>query len=132
MALTQGQLNAVRVASRARSGSGDFGRVCGWCIVSLPLGNLFSKQFLFRQFADRRLGEARTNLHLGWHLVFRELVSQEHFQFVDPKRRVSWLESDEGLGRLATIGVRDADDGDLSNGGVLVNRLLNVAGKHVE
>ena len=96
-------------------------------IASLLLGKLLSQQLLLRQFPHRGLRQACTDFHLGWHLVFRELVGQEGPKLVDPKRRMSRLECDEGLGRLPAIGIRDADDSDLSDAGVLVNRLFNVA-----
>jgi hypothetical protein len=78
------------------------------------------------------MGRLAPNFHLRRHLVFRKLVGQERLELVDPKRRASRLECNEGLGRLTAISIRDADGGDLGNGGVLVNRLFNVAGKHVE
>src|SRR5580700_3581122 len=85
---------------------------------------LLRDELLLRELADRGLGQARAELHLGRHLVAAELVPQERLELVETEA-LAGLERNEGLGGLAAIGVGHADHRHLRHRGMLVDRLLD-------
>ena len=88
-------------------------------------------QLLLRQLADHGLGQLVAELDDGRHLDLGDARLQVLEEVVGRARHPGF-QPHEGLGRLAALGILDADDGDLGDGRVLVDRLLDAARIHVE
>src|SRR3546814_12801396 len=59
--------------------------------------------------SDLGLGQGIADFHGHRHLVLAELVLQEAFQLLEGEGRRIGAQLDEGLGRLAAIGIGHAD-----------------------
>src|SRR5579875_1069863 len=73
----------------------------------------------------RRLGKLLDEFDLPRHLVTSEAIPAVSLQLLD-RRRHPGSEADEGLDRLPAVLVGDTHDGDLPNGWVLVERILDL------
>src|SRR5712692_405832 len=88
---------------------------------------LFLVKLLLVELADRRFRQVGPDLHRLHHLVLAELVLEKDLELVECQGGRIALQFDEGLGRLATIRIMNADDADLLDGRMLEYGLLDDA-----
>src|SRR5262245_45300251 len=119
------------------AGSPAWRQLGAWVMASASFGGLaflplFSDELLFRQLADRGLGQGVAELQLRGQFVPAELVGQKCTQFLKRKGLPRGLQLDERLDRLTAVAVWNANDAHLGDGRMFVNRLLDGTRVHVK